>query len=628
MQHIIKSISSFAILFAGTIVLSFLPAYGISSADQDSAIASYNRAFWDSGRHLFKLNNTDVTVEKFWTSVNEWQMIMDAWERSGNVAFQTMVSDFYSGFYAYWGTKTNPAGTSNWWTILTDSDGGSGVGNFNDDQIWAAQACARAYTITGNNSHRTQAKLIFDQIWARAYDTVTGGGVYWNTNNDYKPACVNYPLIIAALYLADDFSDTTYFSKAKSTYAWAKKSLFNASTGAIYDGKRPNGGYDATSYTYNQGAMIGAAQMLFKKTKDSTYYRDALLAASYGMKKLNAPGTDVLKNENNDYNQPGFKGILVHYMAMFAKDNNLAVYKTWLQHMAATVWDHRGPAGNLTYKNFAEFGAGTQRNAWEAYSGCNLLQVIPAEEDFINLTGGRPDSSNGFATGYGPALAVDHSVAGGSLWEGNATGDKWLSVNLGANCIIKRWDVQHAAAGGEAASLSTRVFRLQWSQNGTTWTNADTILGNAANQTIRDFTQDTARYVRLYITQADQSANTLARIYEFSVFGINLSVVPVAVSMPKKSPALKWSIARSGRAGEIRFAIPQSDAKVSDLKIGIYDLSGRLITILKDCTARAGSYSMVFDGCDLAGNKASAGFYVCRIRATDIDQSEMIFIAK
>ena len=65
--------------------------------------------------------------------------------------------------------------------------------------------------------------------------------------------------------------------------------------------------------------------MLFKKTKDSTYYRDALLAASYGMKKLNAPGTDVLKNENNDYNQPGFKGILVHYMAMFAKDNNLAV---------------------------------------------------------------------------------------------------------------------------------------------------------------------------------------------------------------------------------------------------------------------------------------------------------------
>ena len=114
-------------------------------------MAAYNQAFWDSGRKVFKLTNDNTTVEKFWTSVNEWQMVMDAWERSNNPAYLTMISAFYTGFCTYWATKTNPAGTLDWLTILTDSDGNAGVGNFNDDMMWAALACARAYTLTGSS---------------------------------------------------------------------------------------------------------------------------------------------------------------------------------------------------------------------------------------------------------------------------------------------------------------------------------------------------------------------------------------------------------------------------------------------------------------------------------------------
>lgn len=610
---------AFTVIIAGMLAIA-PPAEGISAADQDSAMAAYIQSFWDSGRKVLKITNDNTTAEKFWTSVNEWQMIMDAWERSGNPAYLAMISDFYTGFCTFWATKTSPAGTLDWLTIQTDSDGAGGVGNFNDDMIWAVQACARAYMITGNNAHRAQAKSIFDKVWVRAYDNVIGGGVYWNTTNDYKSSCVNFPLISAAVYLADGLGDTSYLSKAKSVYAWAKLNLINTSNGAVYDGKRPNGSIGATTYTYNQGAMIGAAQMLFKKTRDSAYYRDALLAANYGRRMLNAPGTDVLKNENNDYNQPGFKGILALYMAKFAQENNLAVYRTWLQHMAASVYEHRGPGNNLTYKNFAEYGAGAQHYAWEAYGGCNLMQVIPADPNFINLTANKPATSNGFVTGADPAKAVDRSVAAGSLWQGNATGDKWLSVDCGANCTISRWEVQHAAAGGGATNLNTRIFRLQRSTNGTTWYDADTILGNASNQTIRDFASSSARYVRLYVTQSEQSGNSAARIYEFTVFGT--APTRSMSDRPQPAPAMRWSISRSDRGVCIRITIPASRGRAPGMRLGIYDLSGHVVKTLIDDPVAAGSYMVIYDGGD------ASGCYLCRMRTGDIDKTEKILFVR
>lgn len=213
-------------------------AQAISSADQDSAISAYNRAFWNASRKVFTIATTDTTPEKFWTAANEWQMLMDAYERTKNARYLAQINDFYTGFCNYWATRTEPRFTKDWWTIRTDSDNAAGVGNFNDDMMWAALSCVRAYGLTGKDEYRNQGRAVFDRVWERACDTLYGGGIYWNSNlgSTYKSSCINYPAIITAVYLSEAFKDTVYLAKAKQLYAWCRANLFNTSTGAVWDG--------------------------------------------------------------------------------------------------------------------------------------------------------------------------------------------------------------------------------------------------------------------------------------------------------------------------------------------------------------------------------------------------------
>ncbi|GLZ29268.1 hypothetical protein Lesp02_14580 [Lentzea sp. NBRC 105346] len=131
-----------------------------------------------------------------------------------------------------------------------------------------------------------------------------------------------------------------------------------------------------------------------------------------------------------------------------------------------------------------------------------------------NLALNRPATgSAACAASEGPEKAVNGSVSGGNSdkWCSSAS-TKFLQVDLQANRTVGGAIIRHAGAGGESASYNTAAFTIQVSTNGTSFTTVATVSGNTANVTRHTWTQRSARYVRLNVS------DPTARIYEFEVY--------------------------------------------------------------------------------------------------------------
>lgn len=160
---------------------------------------------------------------------------------------------------------------------------------------------------------------------------------------------------------------------------------------------------------------------------------------------------------------------------------------------------------------------------------------------------------NSCGSSEGPEKAVNGSVSGGNSdkWCGFLTnGTTWLQVDLTTAKTISRWVVRHAGAGGESASYNSRNFKLQYSSNATNWTDLDTVSDNSANITDRAVTATSARYWRLALTAPDQGAGTVARIYEFELYGTNGGSTPTDSNVALNKTATADSQCGSGEGPE------------------------------------------------------------------------------
>jgi len=139
-----------------------------------------------------------------------------------------------------------------------------------------------------------------------------------------------------------------------------------------------------------------------------------------------------------------------------------------------------------------------------------------------NLSGFKTTEASSFVSGQDPKYAVDNTTA--TKWCATNPGDKWLKIDLGSEVSINRWLVMHATAGGEDTVLNTRDFKLQSSLDGVNWQDVDVVINNDEGVTDRRIKPCIAKYVRLYITQAELNGNEAARIYEFEVYGENAAL--------------------------------------------------------------------------------------------------------
>jgi predicted alpha-1,6-mannanase (GH76 family) len=347
------------VLCCGIVVASSISAFGFWPADADTIFNSYNNAFYIGGANAYYKNDTTGGRSGFWSQAEEIEMVLDSYARTGSTGTRDMVTALCNGFLAQNGSS---------WTWNT----------FNDDIAWAVIAFSRAYQITGNTTFRDRAKSNWDAMYARAYDTALGGGLWWTTDKGSKNACINGPGAIGAYLLYQIYGDSIYLTKAQSIYNWERATLFNSSTGAVADSITSGGVVNwSWIFTYNTGTFLGIANYLGQTG-------DATLAANYTKNNLCTGGILPDSGENGDGG--GFNGIFLRWMCKFMKDRNLQnSYLAWLQQNANAAWNVRRTADNLSWCNWRTMTPTGTRYSFGCGNSVIALQDIPADGEGIQF---------------------------------------------------------------------------------------------------------------------------------------------------------------------------------------------------------------------------------------------------
>lgn len=140
----------------------------------------------------------------------------------------------------------------------------------------------------------------------------------------------------------------------------------------------------------------------------------------------------------------------------------------------------------------------------------------------LNKTAAASSSRN---TSNTPAKAFDGNA--GTRWESDYSDPQWICVDLGSSYSVTGVKVVWERAAG-------KDYKIQVSEDNSTWTDAYTVAGGAAGATLDTaFAAKTGRYVRMY--GATRATGYGYSIYEFEVYGNTSSVTKTAT--PVITPA-------------------------------------------------------------------------------------------
>lgn len=183
----------------------------------------------------------------------------------------------------------------------------------------------------------------------------------------------------------------------------------------------------------------------------------------------------------------------------------------------------------LTAKN--RFGEDT-----EVLRQC-IVVSSQANQEIVNLALNKPATASGRT---GSAEAPDKAVDGleTSKWCTTNWGSKWLQIDLEEEKNLTGFAIKHASVGGEGAALNTKAYRIQVSNDGSTFTDLVTVTNNTEGHTIHSVPLTTARYVRLAVDTPTQGSDSAARIFEFEIYGLE-----TPITMPEVYAANKTLLA-------------------------------------------------------------------------------------
>jgi predicted alpha-1,6-mannanase (GH76 family) len=277
-----------------------LDNYGIP-ADQLQG-AAFSRFISPDGLYFLQ-NNGGNTSFNYWWMAHGIDSFIDGYQRTRDATYLTRAKNLLHG--------------------IQRKNGGGYVNAFYDDMEWLALACLRAYEMTGD----TEYLSVSQGLWTQIKTGVTSGLFSWSTS--CQPSCKNTigntPAIIlgARLYglgLAGE-ADRTLIETA---YANVKAMLVDPATGAVWDGEDlATGAVNQATYSYNQGMFIGAALELYKLSGNATYTADARKTADWATTAFTVNGLIFYQKEGGG-DGGLFKGILIRYLAVFARQGNLA----------------------------------------------------------------------------------------------------------------------------------------------------------------------------------------------------------------------------------------------------------------------------------------------------------------
>jgi predicted alpha-1,6-mannanase (GH76 family) len=216
------------------------------------------------------------------------------------------------------------------------------VNHFHDDNAWWALAWLAAFDVTRDSRYLDTAEAIFARN-TPGWTGACGGGLIWNKKSTYKNAITNELFLTLAALLHQRVPAGGYLTWAQREWEWFSASGMIGPDGLVNDGLtaacRNNAG---TTWTYNQGVILGGLAALFEITGDRGYLTrgEAIAAAATGRLApkgiLAEPCEAAAAGCNQD--QVQFKGIFVRYLYDFWRQSRQPAYRAFILANAGSLW--------------------------------------------------------------------------------------------------------------------------------------------------------------------------------------------------------------------------------------------------------------------------------------------------
>ena len=346
----------------------------LTAAAPRQALVAFDKAFYvGNPRQGSYVDSARTGPADFWKEAEMIETVEDYHSLTRDPAYERLALALCRGVIGRYGSN---------WLYLPSVTGHGRIGQrANDDVMWMVIAFARAHAISGNAAYLDAARQNFDRVYARAWSSALGGGLWWRTAGDRpgKNTTTNAPAVIAAAELYGATHDSTYLARATAVYRWLRTHLYDAHSGRVYDGVMPAaaGGISVSRvrYTYNQGSFIGAANELYAVTRDRAYYDDALNALVYTTRHMTRDG--ILQNDSTgpDQDAGGFKGIFARWALRFARDNTISRFDSWFRLNADMAWSERNSGGVVGWDWMAKTGTGTLYS-WDCSSAVAMMEAL------------------------------------------------------------------------------------------------------------------------------------------------------------------------------------------------------------------------------------------------------------
>lgn len=287
-----------------------------------------------AGLHRFYNSATGLwNTAKWWNSANAMEVTIDYSRITGSQTYRHAIAQT---FEKYQSEKF----LSPW---------------FHDDDGWWALAWIKAYDLTGETRYLEMAKTIFADMKQGWEPAVCGGGVWWLKNRTYKNAITNELFLTVAVRLhqrtPNDQGEDSYLIWAQRTWNWFQQSGMINANHLVNDGLNDNCQNNGqTTWTYNQGVILGGLVDLAKTTRDPMLLKQAEAIADSAIRTLAPNGILREPCEPNDCGIDGvqFKGIFVRNLGLLYQATGKPEYKEFILRNADAIWtQNRNPANQF-----------------------------------------------------------------------------------------------------------------------------------------------------------------------------------------------------------------------------------------------------------------------------------------
>ena len=241
-------------------------------------------------------------------------------------------------------------GGSNLLYVITNTynlnSGSSFLNSYYDDEGWWAEAWIKAYDLTADPRYLNAAKTIFADM-TNAWGNPCGGGIWWDKPHSYKNAIANELFLVNAIRLHErtpgDSGSGSYLAWATNEWNWFKASGMLNGAWLVNDGLDTNCQNNGqTTWTYNQGVVVGGLTELYKVTGNTNYLHQAELIASAAIGNL--VDTQRILREPCEPNcggdAPQFKGIFMRHLAELYDVDHKSANFNFLFTNAHSIWFH------------------------------------------------------------------------------------------------------------------------------------------------------------------------------------------------------------------------------------------------------------------------------------------------